>query len=1111
MIKPTLFIGLGTTGAKILKTLRQLMSEEFKNSGLPVFRYVAIETMEEETGDNSRQSEDYEQITVVNATIGDTTPIRKRLDSNQPRNVYNPHLTDWLNPGLLNQIQSFKDGASNIRMAGRLCLWENWVDILSTLSRARNDIIDPAKRESTLETLTKHYEAKNLNPPAQLMDQDGINAYIVGTLCGGSCSGMLIDIAYFLRYLLGGDSNNNIYGIFTMFDRILAGSNAEDIAVHAANCYASLSELNYYNYLDTVYDVTFPTNQRIETTQKPFDYAMLVSPTGELANIRFVSGGTVDEDGMNLMVALNLFAETAGDTDGQKEGIRTDWVQYGGYGGLKPVPVGETPTMVKSLASFGLTAVWYPKYRIANAAACSASETLCKNWSNSHTDNAVIRAAAKQEWNGIRGNAQILTSPEVEGQPALKDHIESLLNQADRVFNRQTSANALRQEMNTFPKGQTTSLSAMFARGGRYYNWVQSKVDNCKETFSAAITRSLRDQLVKVNFEGTYGLGDVRTFFEELDLIIEQALQQCPDQLNSLDLDKLNFEPMRRAETNPWLKITGVKEEAINTHRGRLISEHRQLIAGEQRSIYRNVRDYFLRQVLENVREKLGFKVHSDGPTIRQQLDRIAVNLDRCSETLAANYESDIKAPRYECVKIVTNNPQNSIQIDAEALSSQIADAVTPAALLVEDDQQITMDVFLKKSSGDLRLHMTETYRRSALSLINEETEDDRASALVVTKAQALLDAAGDDIKELVRRSNPYQEFTSEYQPFHLENGTKIIFGHDPTDGHPRLNDLKTRLDFERSGNSSVDHLLFFYEEEASFALDDLAAYEPLKQHFESGPGVYGHWTHKDPNFYDLKLHPKSLKLERWCRALTHLVPEIRQQSQTVFNDIFEYQDDTVIFTYKDEVGLDKPLRLSDDEQGIKELCRQENEGAYNNFFSSIQEEFNKLKSQDVKDLVNEMIRQITNPNERRNLGDFYGLFLTEVYSDGDVNNGISLGLKPTTASSSSGSDSVNPEPFNKEPGIGLTVEELERIQQVLRTPMEEWSESDRGLMSGFTLVEFSLIHQILEKPVVDWTEEDQRLMKRFKQNSEQTDSEETSIDGNDFVRQGTTERKVYS
>lgn len=218
MIKPTIFIGLGTTGTEILKLLRELMSEEYNRSGLPIFRYVAIDTTEYEIGDNSPQLEEYERISVINATIEELAPIQSRLDPNQPH--YNPHLADWLNPDLLHQIHSFKDGASNLRMAGRLCLWENWGEILRTLSNAHNYIINNANVQRTRVILRQHYEAKNLDVPDQLVDNNGIDVYVFGSLCGGTCSGMLIDLAYLLRNILG--MHSEIYGIFTMFDRALA-------------------------------------------------------------------------------------------------------------------------------------------------------------------------------------------------------------------------------------------------------------------------------------------------------------------------------------------------------------------------------------------------------------------------------------------------------------------------------------------------------------------------------------------------------------------------------------------------------------------------------------------------------------------------------------------------------------------------------------------------------------------------------------------------------------------------------------------------------------------------------------------------------------------------
>ncbi len=264
MIKPTIFVGLGTTGTEILKTLRQLMSEEYSHAGLPVFRYISIETIEHETVDNPRRFEEYERISVVNATIENLAPIQMRLDPTHP--WHNPDLADWLDPSLLTgEIQGFRNGAANIRMAGRLCLWENCVEILSTFTNACNYIISPANGYRTQEILLQHYEAKNLDVPNQLVDTDGINVYVFGSLCGGTCSGMLIDIAYLIRNLIGQGIANQVTGIFTIHDQFSAEGMDAETVIRAANCYASLSELNYYNHHDTMYDVTFPNGPRVNT------------------------------------------------------------------------------------------------------------------------------------------------------------------------------------------------------------------------------------------------------------------------------------------------------------------------------------------------------------------------------------------------------------------------------------------------------------------------------------------------------------------------------------------------------------------------------------------------------------------------------------------------------------------------------------------------------------------------------------------------------------------------------------------------------------------------------------------------------------------------------
>ena len=224
MIRPTLFIGLGTTGTNILKRLRELMSEEYGHAGLPIFRYIAIETDGAMEAENTNQMKDYEQINLVNATIENFDNIRLKLDPDDKPN-YRPQWSDWLNPNLLNFALNFKAGAGNIRMAGRMCLWENWDEMQETVLKAHAAIIAPATIKEANNILAHHYKTKGLPADNAIVGGD-IHIYLVGSLCGGTCSGMMIDMAYFCRNLFGGKDDNEIHGIFTIHDKGIAASAA---------------------------------------------------------------------------------------------------------------------------------------------------------------------------------------------------------------------------------------------------------------------------------------------------------------------------------------------------------------------------------------------------------------------------------------------------------------------------------------------------------------------------------------------------------------------------------------------------------------------------------------------------------------------------------------------------------------------------------------------------------------------------------------------------------------------------------------------------------------------------------------------------------------------
>ena len=967
MIQPTLFVGLGTTGTNILKNLRELMSEEYGHAGLPIFRYIAIETDAAMDASNTNQMKDYERINLISATIGKFGPVQWKLTPGHPQ--YDPYLVEWLNPELLKFAGAFNAGAANIRMAGRLCLWENWGKMQGAFAKAQAAVIAPAAMKEAEKILGKPLDDGG----------GGINVYVVGTLCGGSCSGMLVDVGYFCKNTLGASAN--VHGIFTMYDEVLAMGAAAPTVVQSANCYASLQELNYYSHLQTTYLQTIygdnysPPIGMVQSSEPPFDYTMLVSPSGIEQNVRFVKeGGIIDLDGLNLMVALNLFADAAGDTDGKKEAIRINFQGFPGFGTLKPVEVGKIPTMMKSMASFGLTAVWYPKYRIASAAACLISQKLCNNWMDTHTSEAESLSDAQKAWDAIlSGNKDVLTSP--KGQPPLKSRIATLINQAKQAFDRATSTDKLSGGIEMFPFGDP--FRNKFDRGGEYIELMEMQVSESKKAFLKAIEQTLNNQFAKIDFQGTYGLGDVQAFFAALDREIEGTIGKCPTSAPSLDLSNLDFEQIRSAENNRWTKLIGLHDKSVEGLRKELIDNYCRLISGSPESIYVTARNYYLRPVLQEIREELGFGMQPmkiDGPnhspTIKDQLDQIAANLNDCVKKFTEDYEKAIDPPTSECVKIVTNNPKNCIDTDAKHLSFDIINTINGVVLL----QGETMARLLEKQHTDLTTQMMETYRRVSLSQIQGHD--------VVKKALEILNTGGTDIRNLARRSNPYQPFIEGFVPFDLDPPPKIIFGHDPTG--KVFGELQLKLEFPGKGESSVEHLLFFYQEEAGFTIDDLGSYKTLKQHFDKTPGPYGHSTHQDADFYDLLLHHKTEKLERWCRALGKLVPEIcRHINKDAFSGILYPVKNAYVFEY-DVDGLSARLNLHDNSDGIKRLSEKQNQVAYDGFFKSVQFCFARLDPQQIKQLINSLLSEVEDDNAYTRLSKFFHQFLDEVYANGD-------------------------------------------------------------------------------------------------------------------------------
>lgn len=529
MIRPTLFVGLGTTGVKILRYLRRMVFEEYARPGLPIFRYIGIETDQGERGEDPElpaSSEPYENLRVINAVIANTQTIKGKIDQNDRR--YNKHLARWLPSEILDiPGNQFTTGASSIRIGGRLCLWENWkegANVSQVLKQSKDAIIAP-DNIALCKRILEQYLIRKGGKKEDFDIAKAVNIYIVGSLCGGTCGGMIIDVAYYFRDILGlwnvktfdDIVTPQIYGIFTMLDYELT----KKYPVLAANCYASLLELDFYNHPQSTYSITYPDGSSTgEQNDSPFDYITIVSPTGKNPNISFIdSAGGLDEEGLNQMAAMNIFADVIGDISKDKNEIRTDWRSEPNYNRPK-----EGSNFTRSLATFGASTVWYPKYRIAGAAACLFAKGLCERWIGTCDKNRVEKEA-KDAWNIILGGKiGILTTPS-SGLP-LRARINDLLSRRKADFLRMDST-TLRQTLRAFPPDD--SFANKFSRDGEYYNLIANQIAIFVKELSLSVKDKTNELINRIIHDEKTNLDAISYFLEVLDKEIESAIRRCPD------------------------------------------------------------------------------------------------------------------------------------------------------------------------------------------------------------------------------------------------------------------------------------------------------------------------------------------------------------------------------------------------------------------------------------------------------------------------------------------------------------------------------------------------------------------------------------------------------
>jgi len=966
MIRPTLFIGLGTTGAEILGYLQELVLEEYGVPALPCFKYLAIETR-----DATRPGDvvgGRNEIEMVYTLVQDTDNIRRKMRSGEAS-----ALQDWFHPDILrlsgNQIN---DGVGNLRMAGRLCLWENWGEVAQKLSQAADDVRDRVAATHLL--LLQHYArlGQDVDRDANLVDQvPGV--YICGSLCGGTCGGMFVDIAYYLRDTLslwrppGREvAPTRVHGLFTILDAGSVVTSQEDIELRmAANCWASLIEHDYYCHPRAGYHAVFPDGREINrTAQPPLDYTYLVSCAGQGGLFR--SAQRPDTKALNRMAALVLFTAVVGDLAREAAGIRVD------YKALPRAIQLDDAQHSSCFASCGISAYWYPKYRISEAAALRVAAKVCRDWAGETPSGhkaARTDEEATREWEQMRdvGLGILTQGPHQQ----LRADVEQWFAQ-----NRSELL-----ELDDHAKGLLDALLSKLRQGGEY--------DEITRKNQATMLRTMQDQAgraITERINTTKDFADVTHFVARLDSRAGEWLKNLPT----------GFPPLTppwqrdavRAGPDIWSRVLLQGSTVAKEKRTQTLADIEQWFLGKEGALELVAR-YRAREPVEGLRRFLGVGVQ---PTAEEQVltqtmgtgtERVRRKLRSCHDRLQAKAdELTGQLPGWENMQVITPAGAGiedlKEEVDVLVRSLQHLDVAEWTALL-QEAMEITLagrttqrpfNQYLETENEEgIERSLVAPIQRRALRMIG--AFDIPTQVRKMPRAQVLAFA---------RRSHPWLDLAGRLGG--VQHRESLVAGCG--EGVAPLiawlaepNQAPHSIEFNADKTVRtplLSHLLMFYREEGLLYMDgNLAAANQFNMRYEQwlNPDASRRsretGTREDINLAAIALHTHKMGrdyFDVWRAIRHHEAAELMKIARDLFSRLgqepcmFEpagRRGEEMVFRYIMDNGLEGTILLG--EKGVETMASSDT--ALRQFRKAVEAAFRKIGRDGAAGRVNAYLHEV--------------------------------------------------------------------------------------------------------------------------------------------------------
>ncbi len=487
---PVYIVGVGRIGLQVMRRLRGYISERCGRTTFPHWKWLFIdtdaETLQAATSESSGgKSQSFEIHEAYHAKLQRPAHYLKRDGMPPPET--------WMSNEMLYRIPR-EPATEGIRSLGRLALLDHYQTLLQ---RLRTDLETFLSEDVLLEADRQTKLGIRSNRP---------RVFLASSLCGGTGSGMLIDLAYILRHEMRqmGFTKPQVTGLFLVppVDR----TSPKNLAV--ANTCTTLAELYHFSQPATRYETKLDSRQpSLVDPERPFERCVLLSiPRVPLTNKSIPAA----ERAAGL-----VFQETL-----TPLGRSTDAARIAHFGKKQSIGM--------SVQSFGYYRITWPRQRMLETISERFASRTIQSWCAREPGS--IRAAVtdwfEEQWKKLHLEpAALITAIEVALAGGLNSKPETLVD---------VELQAVPSEIPAGNKGEWSGLVPIIDR----ILQIVGKFGYDEEQMPGRVAGIL-DQVVKpISKESEIKFAKMAVYFVEQPQFriagAEDAIRQCTERLQSM-------------------------------------------------------------------------------------------------------------------------------------------------------------------------------------------------------------------------------------------------------------------------------------------------------------------------------------------------------------------------------------------------------------------------------------------------------------------------------------------------------------------------------------------------------------------------------------------------